>query len=262
MSVTSVITRTLSRAKRLKIRHISICNFRGIRELDWDIATDIVCLVGPGDSTKTTILDAIAAALSPNQFIGVNDADFYEGDVGKSILIEVTVTDPPMSLLLENKFGLAQRGWSAEKGVIDEPESGSDPALTIQLRVDASLEPLWTIVKQAKQDEGSFISARDRATLQTYRVDESVNNHLGWGRSSALSALTGTQEEIAPTIAAAQREARSAVFDANLTELSAAAAKAEELAAELGVPAGDGFQAGLDQRRALRAWCCIAEECP
>ena len=246
----------------MKIRHISICNFRGIRELDWDIATDIVCLVGPGDSTKTTILDAIAAALSPNQFIGVNDADFYEGDVGKSILIEVTVTDPPMSLLLENKFGLAQRGWSAEKGVIDEPESGSDPALTIQLRVDASLEPLWTIVKQAKQDEGSFISARDRATLQTYRVDESVNNHLGWGRSSALSALTGTQEEIAPTIAAAQREARSAVFDANLTELSAAAAKAEELAAELGVPAGDGFQAGLDQRRALRAWCCIAEECP
>ena len=42
-----------------------IRNFRGIRELDWHVDGTILCLVGPGDSTKTTILDAIELAMTP-----------------------------------------------------------------------------------------------------------------------------------------------------------------------------------------------------
>ena len=49
----------------MRIRHISIKNFRGIKELDWKVTGDFVCLIGPGDSTKSTILDAIECALYP-----------------------------------------------------------------------------------------------------------------------------------------------------------------------------------------------------
>ena len=79
----------------MKIRHVSVKNFRGIRQLEWDVRSDIVCLVGPGDSTKTTVLNAIAYALEPGRFLGLNDADFHAANIDEPILIEVTVTHPP-----------------------------------------------------------------------------------------------------------------------------------------------------------------------
>jgi hypothetical protein len=44
---------------------VKIDNFRGIRKLRWAPNAKMNCLIGPGDSTKTTILDAIELALNP-----------------------------------------------------------------------------------------------------------------------------------------------------------------------------------------------------
>jgi predicted ATP-dependent endonuclease of OLD family len=41
------------------IRHIRIQNFRGIHKFDWFPSDRVNCLIGPGDSGKTTVLDAI-----------------------------------------------------------------------------------------------------------------------------------------------------------------------------------------------------------
>lgn len=55
----------------VKIRQISIKNFRGVKELDWALpASNIFCLIGKGDSSKSTVLEA---TFPPNLF-----ADFYE----------------------------------------------------------------------------------------------------------------------------------------------------------------------------------------
>ncbi len=47
------------------IRHLNIRNFRGIQTLDWHVDGRVICLVGPGDSAKTTVLEAIELALLP-----------------------------------------------------------------------------------------------------------------------------------------------------------------------------------------------------
>ena len=40
----------------MRIRHISIRNFRGIRELDWTIPDKtLFCLIGRGDSTNPNV---------------------------------------------------------------------------------------------------------------------------------------------------------------------------------------------------------------
>ena len=39
------------------IRHVAVQRFRGIKSLDWHVDGRLVCLPGPGDSTKTTVLD-------------------------------------------------------------------------------------------------------------------------------------------------------------------------------------------------------------
>ncbi|MBM4164525.1 MAG: ATP-binding protein [Lentisphaerae bacterium] len=78
----------------MKIRHIRIERFRGIRELEWRVGGAFVCLVGPGDSTKTTNFDAFEFALSALWNILFDDSDFYDADTGAPIVITVTVGKP------------------------------------------------------------------------------------------------------------------------------------------------------------------------
>ena len=229
----------------MKIRHVSVANFRGIRRLEWDIKSDLVCLVGPGDATKSTVLDAISYALSHGRFLSLSDADFYGSNIRESIVIEVTVTDPPPRLLEEDKYAHFQRGWSADKGLSDDPCKDDDAALTVRLRVDDDLEPHWTVTKEAN-DEGRAIGWKDRAALQVFRVDDSIDTHLAWGRGSALAALTADDDEIDSTLTAASRKAREAAFAAPHEKLNAAAETAYEHAVALGVQSGSPFQPGLD----------------
>ena len=229
----------------MKIRHVSVKNFRGIRRLEWDIKADVVCLIGPGDATKSTVLDAIASALSHGRFLGLSDADFHGANIKEPIVIEVTVTNPPSHLLTESKYALFQRGWSADKGLSDDPGPDDDAALTVRLRVDDDLEPQWTVTKESN-DEGRVVGWKDRAALQVFRIDDSINTHLAWGRGSALAALTADDDEIDSTLTAASRQAREAVFAAPHEKLNAAAEAAYEHAVALGVPSGSPFQPGLD----------------
>ena len=229
----------------MKIRHVSIRNFRGIRELEWNIQSDTVCLIGPGDSTKTTVLDAISHTLAPSRFLGFNDADFHRGNIEEEISIEVTVAEPPRPLLTESKYGLLQRGWSPEGGLTDDPVPDGTVALTIRLRVDDTLEPRWTVTKGAS-DEGKPIGWKDRAALQLFRVGENPNNHLRWGRGSALAALMADEDEVDSTLVDAYRQAREAAFAAPHEMLNAAAASAYEHAVAFGISAGPEFRPGLD----------------
>lgn len=59
-----------------RIRHLAIRNFRSIKALDWSPAPGINCLIGPGDSGKSTILDAIDLCLGARRSISFGDMDF------------------------------------------------------------------------------------------------------------------------------------------------------------------------------------------
>lgn len=58
------------------VRRIQIANFRGIRRLDWLPQPGINCLIGSGDSGKSTVLDAVDYCLGSRRTISVSDADF------------------------------------------------------------------------------------------------------------------------------------------------------------------------------------------
>jgi len=67
----------------------------GLKRIDksekYAIGGGFVCLIGPGDSTKSTILDAIDFALSSRWKIDFDDSDFFNGDTSQETLITVTV---------------------------------------------------------------------------------------------------------------------------------------------------------------------------
>lgn len=232
----------------MKIRRVEIERFRGIRKLTWDIGGDFVCLVGPGDSTKTTILDAIECALSPRWNIQFDDTDFFDALTDDPILITVTVGELPEDLKSEAKYGYLARGWTASGDIRDEPEEDDELVLSIQLRVGSSLEPTWAVVNDRNRD-GKQIKAKDRETLGSARLGDFLDRHFSWGRGSILSRLTGEADSLSGILADAGRAARAAVGDVEqdkLSNLHLAAEKAKNVGAEFGVSARSGYRPYLD----------------
>jgi len=68
-----------------RIRKVKIENFRGIKHLEWLPAPGINCLIGPGDSSKSSILGAIDYCVGARRNIQFTDADFHGLDVERPI---------------------------------------------------------------------------------------------------------------------------------------------------------------------------------
>lgn len=102
-------------------------------------------MIGSGDSGKSTILDAIEAALSSRWF-AFTESDFLGCETSSSIIIEATVGELSRSLKSDERFGLYIRGWTRLGDLRDEPEDDDEPVLTVRLTVDATMEPVWELI--------------------------------------------------------------------------------------------------------------------
>lgn len=226
------------------IRHLNVRNFRGIRKLDWHIDGRIICLVGPGDSAKTTILNAIELALLPRWNTPFTDSDFYQGNTDKELVIEVTVGELPDVLIKQEKYGLYLRGYSTQECMIhDDPANDDEDVLTIRLSVDSGLEPQGVVVKECNP-ESRYISWRDRELIGVAALGDNVNRNLTWSRGSALARLTDSQSS-SQVIAVANRKAREAVGEMQLEDWQQIADRTKGRVKDYGVPVSD-LQPGLD----------------
>jgi putative ATP-dependent endonuclease of the OLD family len=179
-----------------RIIHLDIKNYRGIKHLTVRVDRDqnLICLIGRGDSGKTTILDAISSALSPNWNLNFYDTDFYNGDHREKIEVVVSMIDIPKTFLSENRFGLHVRALNTQDNkIIDDvtlERLNEDliPALTVKLTVDSSLEPRWVVTNTRKQEDKS-ISAADRAQFNCYMISDYLDRHFSWNKGNPLYAL-------------------------------------------------------------------------
>lgn len=232
----------------MKVRQLEISCFRGIKKLTWNLGSDFVCLIGPGDSTKTTILDAIELALSPRWNLTFYDTDFHNALTQEPISIIVTIGELPEEFKSDAKYGYAVRGWTKTGELHDEPEDDDELVLSIRLLVDSSLEPSWSVINE-RNPEGLRIGAKDRERLGCLRLGDYVDRHFSWARGSVLSRLTSGDETLPKVLAEAGRSARVAVGElkpGSIGNLHEAAQKAAELGAEFGVPRRKDFRAQLD----------------
>lgn len=232
----------------MKLRHLKIERFRGIKELDWKVGSPFVCLIGPGDSTKTTILDAIDLALSPRWNLSFDDTDFYELKVDEPFSIIVTIGNLPDELKSDAKYGLVARGWNLTEGLHDEPQDGDELVLSIRLKVDSSLEPSWTVFNE-REPEGLPIGAKDRERFGCARLGEYLDRHFAWGRGSILSKLTEEKDSLSGILAEANRAAKATIVndqDKGLSKLRTAAKRAKEAGARLGIAPKHAYQPNLD----------------
>jgi putative ATP-dependent endonuclease of the OLD family len=99
------------------------------------------------------------------------------------------------SFFQESKFAQFQCGLSST-GPLPEPQA--EPALSVSLRVDRSLEPRWFVVKG--RDEGEEIERKpiygaERAMIGLSRVDFFSDTQFTWGRNTILTRLSEDSKE-------------------------------------------------------------------
>jgi ABC-type polar amino acid transport system ATPase subunit len=230
-----------------KIIHLDIKNYRGIRHLPLEFKTDqnLICLIGRGDSGKTTILNAISSALSPSWNLNFYDTDFYNCDHSGNIEIIISLIDIPEKFLSENKFGLYVRGLNTQNNkIIDDvtlEQLNEDliPVLTIKLTVDSSLEPQW-VVTNTREQEDKPISGADRAHLNCYMISDYVDKHFSWNKGNPLYALlkaTNSDEASDNNNIVIQylREAKEEIDKNDFENLDNATTLIKSQAAELGL---------------------------
>lgn len=232
-----------------RIRYIEIQNFRGIEQLSWAPNEGINCLIGPGDSGKTSILDAIEVCMSVRRNVEFSDADFFGMNVSKPIIIRVTVGALPDHLMDLDSLGDVLRGFNAASGYVeDEPGDGLEVALTFQLMVEGDLDPKRALYSKRTETDlyQRQLQWKDRAMLAPSRIGNHSSANLSWSRSSVLARLSEAKLAVGNDLVSAAREARLAFGDkagANIGDmLDLVTSKAKEM----GIDVGEKAKALLD----------------
>ncbi|SDK70629.1 ATP-dependent nuclease [Stenotrophomonas pavanii] len=232
-----------------RIRHIAIRNFRSIHSLDWSPSAGVNCLIGPGDSGKSTILDAIDLCLGARRSVSFGDADFHGLNVTVPIIIQITLGALSPSLMDLDLYGDFLRGFDGTTKVLeDEPEAGWETVLTLQLVVNADLDPSWSLFSDRAARDGIERSLpwKERATIAPAKIGQFAASNLSWSRGSVLNRLTEEKAELGAQLAAAGRDARSSFGTIATPRLAKTLGVVQTTAQSLGVSVGTTPQALLD----------------
>lgn len=191
----------------MRLTKIVINNFRGIKHtsVNFPKTSRIVCLIGPGDSGKSTILSAIEWVLWPTWNVNATDLDFYNCDTSEPIEIIASITELPKELLTEDKYGLYQRDIDYDETGNDEPIDNKPTVLTIRLTVNDDLEPKWEVI--TNRVEPKTISHKDRRILSFGIVGSDHEKDFQWGRNSVLQKYSDSQRTIRNAFTQAMRVA-------------------------------------------------------
>lgn len=219
----------------MRISFLKIKNFRGIRNADIPFPDDqhLICVIGPGDSGKSTLLKAIEWALWPTWSFSAADTDFYGCTPDNPIEISVSLTEVPESLIQEDRYGLFLRNGEAviANAENDEPVDGKAIVITVKLTIDKTLEPKWEIV--TNHSGSKSISATDRKLLAFGVVGFDYDKDFSWGRSSILQKYTDKSKNTLHE--AYMQTMRDVIARTNLTQLDAIGTDLVGIGKEYGV---------------------------
>lgn len=236
-----------------KLRYIKISNFRGIKFFQQFFSDGITCIIGRGDTCKSTILDSISLVFSQSWSLHFNDSDFYMCDTTNPIIIEGVVSDFTDDLLIKYKDYL--RGITTDCRLIDDMESDDaidcKEVLTIRLTIGSELEPSWEIVSY-NGIEPTIIKAADRGKLNVFSVSDYTDRHFSLNKGNPLYSLykqlnNDSINEHENIVLDVVREAKEAFDNKIGNKFDIVIKKIKDVATELGISL-DELKALLDHK--------------
>lgn len=217
--------------------------------MDWKLPTGqrLITLVGPGDSGKSTILDAVHYLLGDRWNVVFSDTDFYAVDIERWISIKAVLVDLPAEIRRDSVFGFWLSGLDEEGELHQDPEDHHVPALIARLTVDSTLEPKWTV--ERADGTSAPLTASQRRFFSTFKVDDRNDAQLRWSRTSALGRMSARDGGERDVLSAASRAAREALADHGNSSLASLAQKVQERTNKIGGGRFKDLKPGLDTSR-------------
>lgn len=225
----------------MRLLNIEIKNFRGIKHasIKFPENSRVICLIGPGDSGKSTLLSVIEWSLWPTWNLNVTDTDFYNCDISNPIEIIASITELPYKLITEDKYGLYLRRSDFNSSDNDEPIDNQQTVLTIRLTVNDALEPKWEVI--TNRTEPKTIGHKDRRLISLGVVGFDHEKDFQWGRNSVLQKYINSHDILHNVFTQATR---TAFKNTNLNELN----KIESALTEIGNTYGVNFNGEIHNR--------------
>ena len=233
----------------MRIRKVEIRHFRGIEGLVWFPSEGINCLIGSGDSGKSSVLDAIDICLGARRSVQITDADFHKLDANREIVISVTIGELNDGLMNLDKYGMYLRGFDSTTGCIeDEPGNDIETVLTLRLTIGSDLDPSWSLVSERAeaQDQSRNLAWEDRVRLAPTRIGATSAYHLSWRRGSVLNRVSSERADASSLLAESARQARAEFGDVARDQLGETLSIVATTSRELGIPIGSDVKAMLD----------------
>ncbi len=237
----------------MRVYQLEIKHFRGIQEGKFNFTTPLVCLIGHGDTTKSTILDAIEYVLSPNWFIPIDDTDFTNCDTKENVEIIATIGPVPDELMTDLKYGQYLRTWSIAEGRLYDDnleefkkEDGKIYVLSIKITIDETLTPEWVVITDA-HPEGTPISYKDRQKIGVSRIGDNIDNELAWTRGSSLLHWSQDKKKMEHVLLDANRKVRELFMEDDFSPLAESIEMAKTSGQRYGIKTDD-FRASIDPR--------------
>lgn len=234
----------------MKMRNLSIRNFRGIKKLDWtlDKEDNLICLIGHGDSTKSTILKAIEYTLTSKWNLPLVDSDFYNCDPENEIEIEITIGNLPNDLL--KQFHANYRYFKdGEFRNLEDKRTDDELVITVLLKINCELDPFWGICdSEGNIDEEDRLLPSTRKVFNLVRLDKESKNTFNWKYDSPLLKFLNKKkkQEIKTSLAIMGRVVRDKFDKTKLPkELQIQAKEIEDIAKILAV-GHENFNANVD----------------
>lgn len=115
--------------------------------MEWQPSCGLNVIVGAGDTCKTTILEAIAAVLSPAPNLNLSEFDYYRRDATQGFTVEAALAVDDGTALKGDRFPLPPlRGWK-DGHLRDLPdEDGAEAVLVCRLTGTPEFEAIFEVV--------------------------------------------------------------------------------------------------------------------
>lgn len=220
-----------------RVYELKINNFRGIKSFSQKFNKHFNCILGRGDSCKTTILDAISYVLSPSWNPSFYDSDFYNGNPNEPIMIEASLVAAPNELINEDKYGLYIRGLDKDGNIQDEIQEDHENIITVRLDIGKDLEPQWCVI--SNRQDPMRMSSGDRAKLNVFMVSDYIDRHFSWSKGnplySILKELPGTDEKKSDVIIEALREAKEKIDQESFSQFNNVTDRIKKISSNFGI---------------------------
>jgi putative ATP-dependent endonuclease of the OLD family len=182
----------------MQIRLLTIQRYRGIETFTWKPNAGINCLIGPGDTFKSTVLAAISLLLAPYPLGACAEFDYYRRRISDGFEIEAYIGNLDLQAL-----GTEQRlphlfGWQNDSPA-PLPEGGAEPVLRCRMRGNPDLELVYELPWDSSEQPPTF-SAGLRRKLMLARLagEERAARDLRLGTGSLLDRHLKTADMRAP----------------------------------------------------------------